>query len=260
MFSKTGRKVLQFLETLMGGGGSRWYRDLSKKFLNFQYKSKFRHDWVWAKEPPHFSDFEKFENLFENSFSFYAFLKGYYAVDVLKKEDILLDIGTGTGFFPSRFFSSKCKYIDAIDIEKSAIDYAKKYNYVNNINFIRQDAVNTAFPLKKYNVIVWDGAIGHFNPETTSQMLNKILHSLDKDGIFIGSESLGSDEGIDHLQFFENLNDLGVLLKKHFRYVYLKELHYPIGSDLAFMRKEAYWRCCNSEIASTRFVGDWNKI
>jgi SAM-dependent methyltransferase len=178
----------------------------------------------------------------------------------LKKEDILLDIGTGSGFFPSRFFSSKVKYIDAIDIEKSAIDYAKKYNYANNINFTHQDAVSTAFPKKKYNVIVWDGAIGHFHLEAINEMLNKILHSLDKNGIFIGSESLGSNEGIDHLQFFENLNDLGILLKKYFRYVYLKELQYPIGSDLTFKRREGYWRCCNSEIANTRFIGDWNKI
>jgi SAM-dependent methyltransferase len=256
--SKIGRKVLQFLEILIWGGRRR--RDLSKKILNFQYKSKFRHDRVWAKEPPHFSDFENFENLFENSFSLYTLLKGYLAVDVLKKEDKLLDIGTGSGFFPSRFFSSKCKHIDAIDIEESAIDYAKNYNYADNINFIQQDAVNTPFPSEKYDVIIWDSAIGHFHPETTNKMLNKILNSLDKNGIFIGCEILGSDEGIDHLQFFENLNDLGALLKKYFRYVYLKELHYPTQHDQTFIRRQGFWRCCNTEIASIRFVGDWNKI
>ncbi len=257
IFSKLGRKLLQYIEDLISG---RRLRDFLKKLLRFQYKSKFRHDWVWAKEPPHFSDTENFENLFENSSVYYALLKGYFTADLLKKEDRLLDIGTGTGFFPSRFFSHKCKHIDAIDLEETAIAYAKKNNYAINLNYTIQDAVKSPFPSEKYDVVVWDGAIGHFHPDTTDKMLKKIFNSLDKDGIFTGSESLGSDEGIDHLQFFETLNELGTLLKKYFKYVHLKEVNYNIQYDKKFMRREAYWRCCNSELANARFRGNWIEV
>lgn len=257
IFSELGKKLLQYIERLISG---RRRRDYLKKLLRFQYQSKFRHDWVWAKEPPHFSDTENFENLFEHSSVFFAFLKGYFTSELLKNEDRLLDIGTGTGFFSSRFFSHKCKHIDAIDVEESAIIYAKKYNYTNNINYTVLDAVNSSFPSQKYDVVVWDGAIGHFHPDTIDKMLKKILNSLDKNGIFTGSETLGRDEGVDHLQFFETLNELGALLKKYFKYCYLKEVHYNLQHDKKFIRKEAYWRCCNSKLAQERFYGNWIEI
>jgi SAM-dependent methyltransferase len=252
VFSDFGRKLLQFLETLLWGG--RFRRSLTRKLLLSQYKSKFRHDWIWANEPPHFSDNEHYESTFENpSNSAYLFYRGLLTAEILKQGDKLLDIGCGDGFYNYRFYSHKCKSIDAIDIESSAITYAKQYNSSENINYVLQDAVNQPFPSKKYDVIAWDGAIGHFPPETTTKMLNKIVDALEKDGVFTGSESLGHEEGHDHLQFFETIYDFGDMLKKHFKYVSVRETSYPISSQLNFIRREAYWRCSNSENFSNRF-------
>lgn len=245
VFSGTGRKLMRFLEKLIWGGSVR--RSLTKRLLSAQYQSKFRHDWLWAKEPPHFSDNEKYETILENPRNAaYLFYRGLLTAEILRVGDRLLDIGCGDGFYNYRFYSHKCKSIDAIDIDTSAITYAQAHNHASNINYVLQDAVNQPFPSKKYDVIAWDGAIGHFPPETTDAMLDKIVSALEYDGVFTGSESLGHEEGHDHLHFFETIYDFGSMLKKYFKYVAIRETSYPISSQLGFVRREAYWRCSNS--------------
>ena len=245
-FSKFSTFFFIFFVLIIFGGRSR--RKLVNKIQDLQFNSKYRREWIFAKEPPHFYDFERYENLFVNSTDYYKLLKGYLVEEVIKKGDKLLDIGTGAGFFVKRFFSHKCSNIDAIDIDETAINYANKYNFADNINYVVQDAVDKPFPSKKYNVIVWDGAIGHFHAETTDKMLNKISQYLTEDGIFVGSETLGKEEGHDHFQFWDNLEELRDMLKGYFNHIELKEVQYPIGQYSNFIRKEAYWKCYNSKM------------
>jgi hypothetical protein len=75
-------------------------------------------------------------------------------------------------------------------------------------------------------------------------MLRKIAGSLGPAGVFVGSESLGK-EGVDHLQTFDALEDIGKLLRTHFTQVYVRELTYPLSWARGFVRKEGYWRCSN---------------
>lgn len=245
-FSDFSKFFLKFLELIIFGGRKR--RKLVNKIQDLQFNSKYRYDWIFSKEPPHFYDFERYESVFVNSTDYYKLLKGYHVEDILKKGDKLLDIGTGAGFFAKKFFSNKCSSIDAIDIDETAINYAKKYNFSKNINYVIQDAVDKPFPSKKYNVIVWDGAIGHFHKETTDKMLTKISDHLTEDGIFVGSENLGREEGHDHFQFWDNLDELRYLFERYFKNIELKEVQYPIGNYNNFIRKEAYWKCYNSKI------------
>jgi 2-polyprenyl-3-methyl-5-hydroxy-6-metoxy-1,4-benzoquinol methylase len=256
IFSDLMKKIFQLFEKFIFG--SRMRRNFINKILDFQFKSKYRHDWLFSIEPPHYDDFERYENLFTNPYDYYSLQRGYFTSEIINKGDKLLDIGTGSGFFAKRFFSSKCKTIDAIDNDKNAINYANKFNSEKNINYILEDAVKNPFPSKDYDIIVWDGAIGHFFPETTDKMLKKISECLNQNGIFVGSESLGRLEGVDHFQFWDNLLELRNTLKKNFKYVYLKELDYPIGPYQDFVRREAYWRCCNSEDANNRLIKNWN--
>jgi SAM-dependent methyltransferase len=178
----------------------------------------------------------------ERTYGCYSYYRGFYSSEVVQANDSLLDIGCGDGFFTKRFLSAKCKHVDGIDIEPSAIECAKKNNSAENIKYHLLDAVAVNFPEKDYDVIVWDGAIGHFSPGTLDMVLAKIADALSEDGVFVGSESLGQ-EGSDHLTQFNSLDDLGNLFSKYFRYVEISSQDYEIHGN--FLRQEAYWRCAN---------------
>jgi hypothetical protein len=107
------------------------------------------------------------------------------------------------------------------------------------------DAVKDSFPHERYDVIVWDGALGHFSDDVTQYMLQKILAHLSENGIFVGSESLGV-EGQDHLQYFHSEDELRSIFSPFFKCVKMRSANYKLRrSD--FVRREAYWRCSNSQ-------------
>jgi SAM-dependent methyltransferase len=238
------RRLMHWKESILGGGRLR--EAILIKLLEQHYNSKFRRQWVLGEEPPHF--FDQRMGFFQFAFGHkdygpYALFRGFYSSEILRQGDRLLDIGCGDGFFTRRFFAERCGHIDAIDIEPSAIQAAVTYHSAPNITYHLLDAVNQPFPNDTYDVIVWDGAMGHFSPDATHLLLQKIYESLAQDGIFVGSESLGI-EGSDHLQYFHSLNDLYQIFKPYFKHIQLRCANYKIGSE-GVIRQEAYWRCAN---------------
>ncbi|MDI6740914.1 MAG: class I SAM-dependent methyltransferase [Candidatus Edwardsbacteria bacterium] len=210
------------------------------------YEALYKRDWVYGKAQPHF--FNQRIGIVRFAFGAkkigpYSFYRGFFASQVIRGEDRLLDIGCGDGFFVRHFFAEKCGSIDAVDIEPSAIQAAKKYNGDEIIQYHIMDATTHPFPKNVYDVIVWDGAIGHFPPETIGAMLKKIAAALSENGIFVGSESIGK-EGHDHLTTFDTQDELGKIFRQYFTYVQLLSTTYT-GDN--FVRKEAYWRCSNSQ-------------
>lgn len=240
------RRRLAYIKQLILHGGDRRESRLIK-LLGRHYEGKFRRQWVLSTEEPHF--YSQRIGLFEFAFGEsgrgpYPFNRGFFSSEVLREGDRLLDIGCGDGFFTRRFLSPRCSHVDAIDIEPSAIAEASATNNSPKITYHLLDAVKQPFPEKQYDAIVWDGALGHFSAETTHQMLQKIKDCLSPDGVFVGSESLGI-EGSDHLQFFNSLSDLGVLLEPYFHHIELRSVSYRVGQGEGFLRQEGYWRCSN---------------
>lgn len=236
-------------ERLLHGGIRR--ENALVALLNDHYTSKFRRAWhVEEKHAPHFTDQRQalFRFVFEEDHGgVYPFFRGFYTADLLQPGDTLLDIGCGDGFITQRFWSTRCAHVDAIDIEPDAIAQAKLRHHADNINYHLQDAIEDPFPGGQYSVIAWDGAMGHFPPESTERMLVKIKAALRPDGVFVGSESLGRHEGHDHLAFFEDLDVLRSLFRKHFAHVQVREQQYVVGRESEqFLRREGYWRCSES--------------
>lgn len=230
---------------------------LAIKWLQRVYLGKFRLDWVLSKAPPHFYSHRMGMAQFtfgEAVLGPYTYFRGFFACQVIRDGDKLLDIGCGDGFFTKRFFSAKCSHVDGIDIEPSAIHCAERENGAENIRYHLLDAVGSDFPRRKYDVVVWDGAIGHFPPDALEIMLQKILDAVSPDGIFVGSESLG-DEGADHLTRFYALDDFGKLFSRYFKYVEVSSQDYRLAGD--FLRHEAYWRCANQPDRLQRLT--WNQ-
>jgi 2-polyprenyl-3-methyl-5-hydroxy-6-metoxy-1,4-benzoquinol methylase len=241
-------RLLALKESALWGGSRR--EAALVKLLNRYYFSLYRRQWEFSTEEPHF--FSQRIGFFKFAFGDdgcgpYAFYRGFFGSEMVRPNDQVLDIGCGDGFFTKRFLSERCAKIDAIDIEASAIESARLYNSASNIAYYLLDAVNEPFPSEKYDLIVWDGAIGHFANETTNLVLAKIQSALRPNGVFVGSESLGF-EGSDHLQFFQTLDDLNALFKPFFKYIELRSVEYRTGQgNFSFLRHEAYWRCANEE-------------
>jgi 2-polyprenyl-3-methyl-5-hydroxy-6-metoxy-1,4-benzoquinol methylase len=216
------------------------------KLLLKYYNSQIYRDWNLMKQAPHFFAHRAgiFVNLYgDKNYGIHAYYRGFFVSEVIRKNDILLDIGCGDGFFTKRFYAPNCVLIDAVDIEESAIKTANYYHSDDKINYQISDAVKDPFP-RLYDVIVWDGAIGHFAKSTVALILEKIKNGLLDNGIFVGSESLGK-EGHDHLQYFSSLEALAELFKPFFKYVNLKSAKYELVGG--YMREEAYWRCSNEK-------------
>jgi len=235
--------------------GSKFREKILTFFLFQYYKSQFRRDWVFCKQLPHFENHQNmlfefgFNNKYQKPFSFYGapaiFQAGFFNREVMRSPDIVLDIGCGDGFFTKRFYADHCAHIDAIDIEPKAINFAHKYHNADNITYYLSDAVKNPFPKIHYDVVIWDGAIGHFSKESIHQILQKISKMIISDGLFLGYEAMGI-EGNDHLYFFQSVDDYAQLFKPYFKYIQLKKEAYPITGG-RFMRQEVYWRCSNSE-------------
>lgn len=236
-------RSIRFLEMVIYGGR------LRERFLVYLlgvlHRSQFRREWrFFSDEPPHFYNhrWNGYAFTYGKQRNHYTFLRGFLASEVVREGDCLLEIGCGDGFFSNTFFSGRCRQIHAVDIDPYAIETAKSLNSNPKIEFQIMDAVRSPFPAERYDVIVWDGAIGHFSESDLSIILNKIVNALSPSGVFVGSESLGID-GSDHLQYFENEEALAAVFKPYFKHVFVRTAEYGGGS---FQRREAYWRCANS--------------
>ena len=243
-----GKRVLALAERIVFGG--KITERVLSKLLALHYKSRFRREWLWSQDAPHFFNHRIgfFDFVYgEASGGPYPYYRGFFVSELLQNNDTLLDIGCGDGFFTKRFYSKRCSLVDAIDIEADAIDAARGINFAPNINYYLLDAVQQPFPSDVYEIVVWDGALGHFAPDTTHFMLEKIVRVLSPDGVFAGSESLGH-EGHDHLQFFEAIEDLDALFAKHFAYRAYRIIEYDTSFNVGLLRREAFWRCSSSPL------------
>lgn len=236
------------LEGMVHGGACR--ERILLWLLGDYYRSLFRRQWRWSEQKPHFETQREF--MFDFAFSgpprftgASPFYRGFFASEVVRDGDEVLDIGCGDGFFSMRFLSERASHVDAIDVDPEAIGVARQQNAASNVSYHLLDAVVSPFPREAYDVIVWDGALGHFHPDTAETMVRKIGGHLKDHGVFIGSESLGV-EGSDHLQTFDSLDSLRALLDTEFKHTWLRELDYRLSWAEGFPRREAYWRCSQS--------------
>jgi SAM-dependent methyltransferase len=229
-------------------GGERRRAALMKALVAHDKSLQYR-QWRLSGEMPHFYDHRIGSLLFAaGEGSGLGMYRAYLAAQVMQPGDVVLDIGCGDGFFAHRFFAPRVAHVDSIDVERSAIDHAQRHHAAPNIAHHLLDAVADPFPRSRYDVVVWDGALGHFAPEVTREVLAKIGGVLSEGGLFVGSETLG-DEGHDHLQFFSDLEALRTVLGAEFPVVRLTQMRYGA-------RHEAYWRCALGPSERLEFA-DW---
>ena len=216
-------------------------------------------DWTLSSRPPHFG-YHNYDALklafFDRVAGPYSFSRAFFASLLVREGAQVLDIGCGDGFFAKRFLAIKAAHVDAIDIDGDALRFARRYNTDSKVTFHHSDAAAQPFPKPAYDLIVWDGAIGHFSQRDSDVILRKIKSSLTHGGVFCGSEQLGRVPEEDHLQHFENLDQVHALLAPHFRHIELFTLEYFCEPDRIGARVEFFWRASDvpERIAAAGFL------
>jgi len=241
---ETAKRILAAVERVLFGGDAR--ERALVRLLAIHYRSRFRRAWRYRADPPHF--FQKRIGWFLSGFDSesigaYPFTAGFLNSALIQRGDSVLDIGCGDGFYPRQFYAERAAHVDAIDVDEEALREARKHHPAPNITYSRMNAVTDAFPRTQYDLVMWDGALGHFSPADAAIVMEKIAAVLGRDGIFSGSEVLGL-EGHDHLQSFENLEEVGAFLRKYFAHVDVREEQYRLLTP-GLVRREVYWRCSN---------------
>lgn len=114
--------------------------------------------------------------------------KAYRIVKTLKahkkltnlKDLTLLDVGSSTGIMDS-ILSKYFKKVIGVDIDKSAVAYAKKKFKKNNLLFKVADAMQLNFPDKSFDVVICAHVYEHV--PNTNKLFKEIYRVLRKDGI-----------------------------------------------------------------------------
>src|SRR5205085_1405578 len=91
--------------------------------LRRHYQSLFRRLWQLNRTRPHFTYHRPAWFLFgfgTRRMHPYQLIRAFYAAEALQPDDVVLDIGSGDGFFTNHFLSPQCAQVDAIDIDPSA--------------------------------------------------------------------------------------------------------------------------------------------
>lgn len=149
----------------------------------------------------------------------------------------VLELCCGDGFNTKYFYSKLAKNILAIDFDRRAIDHAKKYNKADNIRFECQDIREIKIS-EKYDNIIWDAAIEHFNEQEIDSLMNKIRESLKEEGILSGYTLVEKEDGSKHLHQheyeFSSKEDLKRFLTPHFKKVKVFETKHKERHNLYF--------------------------
>lgn len=116
--------------------GTRIREQIATSFLGQYYESKFRRVWVWrVNGEQHFVHHDRllFKTLQGSAGQgIYSLWRGFYSAEIVRDGDRVLDIGCGDGSYTKRFYAPRAGHVDGIDIEPSAISYARQHNAAEN--------------------------------------------------------------------------------------------------------------------------------
>lgn len=175
--------------------------------------------------------------------------RGVYSREVMRPGCTVLDLCCGDGFYPRYCFTDFASRIDAVDIEPAAIEHARRYNAHPKIRYVQSDIVAEPFPEPRYDVVCWDGAMGHFTPEQIRTVLQKVRDALGSDGVLTGYEDLEPEErqSWDHHVALTSPERLRAILEEVFP-------HVGIHETLSEGRHNAYFRCSMNPERIKRFA------
>lgn len=160
----------------------------AKKIISLNYRIEFIRDWILSgKTPPNF--YKHLNNLHEwqfnpshNMFTTAPALARLH----LKKEGKVLDLCCGDGSTSYLFFSDISERVDAVDINRSALTYARKQFKKTNVNFIESDVADYLSECPTfYDLYYMGSAFDYFSREERSKIFQLIRNKMTFSSILV---------------------------------------------------------------------------
>ena len=178
------RSILSFLVKLYNFLLGNILFTLLKRYAKIHTRLIKLSKWTLSKRSPSHYDHEI--NLYNWIYkpSITQFVEpGFFARNLIKKGDKVLDLCSGDGFYTYLFLSELASSVDAIDISSENIKNSlKKYNR-ENINYINADLIKYNLKKNNYDVIVWSEGIAYFNDSDRKIIYKNIINSLKAKGL-----------------------------------------------------------------------------
>ncbi len=222
-FARTRRWV----QALLFAPQRRW--NWGERFVRAFHRAQMRRAWHDAPEPPHFEDHRSLLALWPEHRNPEFMACGTYARELMEPGCSVLDLCCGDGFYSYHFYGAVAGHVDAVDIDREALAIARQYHQAPNIRYHRLDVLEEDFPAARYDVVVWDGSLGHFRAEQIERLLPKIALAIGDHGVLSGSEDVETVESKswDHLIALETPQRAHQLLAEHFPCVRLLVRGHP---------------------------------
>jgi len=171
--------------------------------------------------------------------------RGFFSSQIIRRNSNelgkTLDLCCGDGFFAHYFYSMHSKHTLAVDIEPSAIAFAKRNYKSKNLTFDLIDIL-VNFPSGDYDAVIWDASIHYFDAKEINTLLANIKNCLSVLKGQLSGSTIASDTPSNryHKTLIQDKLTLENILRSHFRFVQVYE-------DIGRNRKNLYFACSDFE-------------
>ncbi len=159
--------------------------------------------------------------------------RGVYAREGMFKGCKVLDLCCGDGSVSYLFFSDIAGHVDAVDNDRYAIAYARRYFRSPVIDYLQVDIVSREFPSGGYDFVVWNAAICYFSEPDIRRILAKIV-AAGKPTMRLAGMLPRANNWIDHKTEFADRNAVAALLGSYFGSVEVREVDEVTGTTFYF--------------------------
>jgi SAM-dependent methyltransferase len=164
--------------------------------------------------------------------------RGVYAREKMFRGCTVLDLCCGDGTYSRLFFSDVASKIDAVDNDRFALGYARRYNTAAPISYHEIDIVSQPLPDTRYDIVVWNAAICYFEQAQIRNILGKIVRA-GKPGMRLCGMLPKAAGYVDHKTEFADARSVEALLEEYFDAVTVREVDEISAVTFYFSASEA---------------------
>jgi SAM-dependent methyltransferase len=129
----------------------------------------------------------------------------------------ILELGCGTGYYTEVFFSPFAADIVAIDIDRRAIETARRLHQAKNIRYEVMD-FRKELPDGRFDLVVWSPTIVAYTPEDVHRLMGMLRDRMLEGALLCGWTAVEVDHGGPEI-LWHNMHSLAKRLNSHFKNV-----------------------------------------